>query len=132
MKKDILPKDFLFFFLKTRLLQKYFSILTYPVTRYGGRPNWGGGVSHFDGQQWYNLTTADGLAGNIVYSIAQDKNNVLWFGTNNGLSRYDGATWTTYNQATGLLENNVYAILALPSGEIWAGTKRGVSRLGLQ
>jgi len=93
---------------------------------------WGGGVSHFDGQQWHNLTTADGLAGNIVYSIAQDKHNVLWFGTDNGLSRYDGATWTTYNQATGLLENNVYAILALPSGEIWAGTKRGVSRLGLQ
>ncbi len=91
---------------------------------------WGGGVSHFDGQQWHNYTTVDGLAGNIVYSIAQDTNGILWFGTNNGLSRFDGKSWTTYNQTTGLLENNVYTIATLPSGEIWVGTKRGVSHLG--
>lgn len=91
---------------------------------------WGGGVSHFDGQQWRNYTTVDGLAGNIVYSIAQDINGILWFGTNNGLSRFDGKSWSTYNQTTGLLENNVYTITTLPSGEIWVGTKRGVSHLG--
>lgn len=91
---------------------------------------WGGGVGHFDGQQWTNYTTVDGLAGNIVYSIAQDVNNVMWFGTNNGLSRFDGKSWITYNQTTGLLENNVYTISTLPSGELWVGTKRGVSRLG--
>lgn len=93
---------------------------------------WGGGVGHFDGKEWNNYTTADGLAGNIVYSIAQDINGILWFGTNNGLSRFDGESWTTYNQTTGLLENNVYTISALPSGELWVGTKRGVSRLGQQ
>jgi len=91
---------------------------------------WGGGVSHYDGQQWVNYTTLDGLAGNIVYSIAQDVNGILWFGTNNGLSRYDGTSWITYNKTTGLLENNVYTISTLPSGELWVGTKRGVSRLG--
>jgi len=90
---------------------------------------WGGGVSHYDGKQWTNYTTADGLAGNIVYSIAQDINGTLWFGTNNGLSRFDGKTWITYNQSIGLLENNVYSIAALPSGEIWVGSKRGVTRL---
>lgn len=93
---------------------------------------WGGGVSHFDGRQWRNFTTVDGLAGNIVYSIAQEANGALWFGTNNGLSRFDGTSWTTYNQSTGLLENNVYTISILPSGELWIGTKRGVSRLGQQ
>jgi ligand-binding sensor domain-containing protein len=93
---------------------------------------WGGGVSHYDGQQWHNYTTADGLAGNIVYSIAQQNDGTLWFGTDNGLSRFDGETWTTYNQTTGLLENNVYSIEILPDGDIWAGTKRGVSRLGQQ
>jgi ligand-binding sensor domain-containing protein len=91
---------------------------------------WGGGVSRYDGKQWKNYTTADGLAGNIVYSIAQDINGILWFGTNKGLSRFDGESWITYNQTTGLLENNVYAIAALPSGEIWVGTKHGVTRLG--
>ncbi len=91
---------------------------------------WGGGVSRFDGKQWKNYTTAEGLAGNIVYSIAQDIHGILWFGTNKGLSRFDGESWITYNQTTGLLENNVYTIAALPSGEIWVGTKHGVTRLG--
>lgn len=91
---------------------------------------WGGGVSHYDGQAWTNYTTADGLAGNIVYSIAQQTNGILWFGTDNGLSRFDGESWTTYDQTTGLLENNVYTIATLDSGDIWVGTKRGVTRIG--
>ena len=90
---------------------------------------WGGGVGHYDGQAWTNYTTSDGLAGNIVYSIAQDQNGMLWFGTNNGLSRYDGQSWITYDTHTGLLDNNVYAIAPTPSGELWVGTKNGVSRI---
>ena len=90
---------------------------------------WGGGVGHYDGKSWTNYTSSDGLAGNIVYSIAQDNNGILWFGTNNGLSRYDGKAWITYDTHTGLLDNNVYAIAPTPSGELWVGTKNGVSRI---
>ena len=90
---------------------------------------WGGGVGHYDGKAWTNYTSSDGLAGNIVYSIAQDRNGMLWFGTNNGLSRYDGTSWITYDTHTGLLDNNVYAIAPAPSGELWVGTKNGVSRI---
>ncbi len=91
---------------------------------------WGGGVGHYDGKTWTNYTTNDGLAGNIVYSIAQDREGMVWFGTNNGLCRYDGESWITYDMHTGLLDNNVYAIAPTPSGEIWVGTKNGVSRIG--
>ena len=92
---------------------------------------WGGGVSHYDGKSWTNYTSADGLAGNIVYSIAQDQGGKLWFGTNNGLSRYDGQSWITYDTNTGLLDNNVYAIAPTASGGLWVGTKNGVSRIGI-
>ena len=92
---------------------------------------WGGGVSRFDGKKWTNFTVKDGLAGDIVYSIAQDANGVYWFGTSNGVSRYDGKTWLNIDQRTGLLDNNVYALAVAPSGDIWAGTKRGVARIGL-
>jgi ligand-binding sensor domain-containing protein len=91
---------------------------------------WGGGVSRFDGKRWRNFTTREGLAGDIVYSIAQESNGVFWFGTNNGLSRYDGKNWQTYNTQTGLLANNVYALAIAPNGDIWAGTQRGVARIG--
>jgi ligand-binding sensor domain-containing protein len=90
---------------------------------------WGGGVSHYDGKAWTNYSTMDGLAGNIVYSIAQDQSGIIWFGTNNGLSRYDGKSWINYDTHIGLLDNNVYAIACTPSGELWVGTKNGVSRL---
>lgn len=91
---------------------------------------WGAGVSQFDGTRWHNHNTKDGLAGDIVYSIAQEPGGVLWFGTNNGISRYDGKSWKNYNQKDGLLENNVYAIAVAPGGDIWAGSRRGVTRLG--
>ena len=91
---------------------------------------WGGGVSHFDGRRWRNLTRADGLAGNIVYSIAQDESGVLWFGTNAGLSRYDGRSWHTYGRRDGLLDENIYAIAVAPGGEVWIGTRGEVARLG--
>lgn len=91
---------------------------------------WGGGVSRFDGKRWHNYTTADGLAGNIVYSMTQEPDGVFWFGTNGGVSRFDGKNWTTINKDSGLLENSVYALAVSPNGDIWAGTRRGVTRIG--
>ncbi|HEY5791577.1 MAG TPA: two-component regulator propeller domain-containing protein [Gammaproteobacteria bacterium] len=92
---------------------------------------WGGGVSHFDGERWHNLTEADGLAGNIVYSIARTPDGAYWFGTHRGLSRYDGTSWQTLGRAEGLLENNVYTLAVGPDGDLWAGTLGGVTRIGL-
>ncbi|GAB4348698.1 MAG: hypothetical protein Kow006_09670 [Gammaproteobacteria bacterium] len=92
---------------------------------------WGGGVSRFDGERWTNLTTKEGLAGSIVYSIAQDEKGVLWFGTNRGLSRYDGKTWQNFDQRHGLIDNNIYAVAVDGErDEIWIGTRGGVTRLG--
>lgn len=93
---------------------------------------WGGGVARFDGKEWRNYTTKDGLAGNIVYSIAQDKSGVFWFGTNHGVSRFDGREWRTYGRAEGLRGNDVYAIAIEPEGHIWVGTKGGVARIAGQ
>jgi ligand-binding sensor domain-containing protein len=91
---------------------------------------WGGGVARYDGKRWSNFGRDDGLAGNIVYSIAQDAQGVFWFGTSNGVSRYDGNTWRTIGAAEGLLDSHVYALAIAPNGDVWAGTKRGVARIG--
>jgi len=105
-----------------------FSILSAPDgTIWAG--TWGGGVSRFDGKAWHNFTTRDGLAGNIVYSIAQDRDGALWFGTNNGVSRFDGKTWDNLGTKEGLLEPNVYAIAVAPDGNVWVGTRKGVARI---
>jgi ligand-binding sensor domain-containing protein len=89
---------------------------------------WGGGVSLFDGADtWRNYTTADGLAGNVVYSLAQAADGGLWAGTNRGLSYFDGTTWRSYRH--GLRSAHVYAVALDDDGNIWAGTKGAVTSL---
>jgi ligand-binding sensor domain-containing protein len=90
---------------------------------------WGGGAARWNGKAWSNLTTKEGLAGNIVYSMAQDKEGRLWFGTNQGVSRWDGKAFKNIGTAEGLLERNVYAVAVAPDGDIWAGTRKGVVRI---
>ncbi len=50
----------------------------------------GAGVYCYDGRSFRNFTTRDGLAGNEVTNIYEDKTGAVWFGTGNGASRYDG------------------------------------------
>jgi len=90
---------------------------------------WGGGVSRYQNGKWQNYSMADGLAGNIVYSIAQSDDDVLWFGTNRGLSRFDGKQWSNYGVVDGLLGEHVYAIATSADNSIWVGTLNGVVRL---
>ncbi|MFQ5469903.1 MAG: two-component regulator propeller domain-containing protein [Gammaproteobacteria bacterium] len=91
---------------------------------------WGGGVSWFDGAQWTNLTEKDGLAGNIVLSIAQGNDGVFWFGTNQGISRYDGKTWHNIDINEGTSNSAVYSIAVSANGDVWAGAKGAVIKVG--
>ena len=91
---------------------------------------WGGGLAHFDGKQWNNYTEHEGLAGNIVYSLAQDDDGVLWVGTNKGLSRFDGMAWHSYGRHEGFANLDVYAIEIAGNGDVWVGTREAVLRLG--
>ena len=91
---------------------------------------WGAGVSRFDGKAWNNYNSKDGLAGNIVYSIAEADDGTMWFGTNKGLSRFDGKHWYNYGRKDGLLSEHVYTIAMVPGDEVWVGTRGGVTRFG--
>ncbi|MFM2121153.1 MAG: hypothetical protein RL722_2621, partial [Pseudomonadota bacterium] len=94
---------------------------------------WGGGAARFDGQRWSNLTRADGLAGNIVYALAQDAGGAIWFGTDQGVSRWDGARgWARVGRAQGLVDDHVYTLAVQADGSVWAGTRGGVARLRWQ
>jgi len=90
---------------------------------------WGGGVARFDGETFENHTAEEGLAGNVVYSIAQAPDGALWFGTNHGLSRYDGIRWMNYTKADGLIGDDVYAVAVDPDHVVWVGQKGAVTRL---
>jgi len=89
---------------------------------------WGAGISLFDGEgTWRNYTTKDGLAGNVVYSIAQSPDGTIWAGTNNGVSRFDGEQWQSYTH--GLGGKHFYAVAIDGDGTVWLGTRGAVTAL---
>ncbi|MEH6824159.1 MAG: two-component regulator propeller domain-containing protein [Motiliproteus sp.] len=90
---------------------------------------WGAGVSIFEAGQWRNLTSKDGLAGDVVYSIARDDVGNYWFGTNAGVSRYDGESWQTIGPGQGLPAGDVYALVVDAQGDIWAGVRGAVVQI---
>ncbi|MEH6472264.1 MAG: two-component regulator propeller domain-containing protein [Halopseudomonas sp.] len=90
---------------------------------------WGAGVSIYEAGKWRNLTTQDGLAGNVVYSIARDQIGNYWFGTNGGVSRFDGETWQTIGRANGLPSQDVYALAIDAQGDVWAGVRGSVVQI---
>ncbi len=53
------------------------------------------GVFVFDGKNWTNYTTADGLPGNTILSIDAVSDSHFIVATENGTCAFDGVSWTT-------------------------------------
>jgi signal transduction histidine kinase/ligand-binding sensor domain-containing protein len=88
-----------------------------------------GGLRWLKGGQT-GVVTTDGLANDVVYSIAAAENDELWLGRQQGgLTRlsYSGNSFTakTYTQADGLAQNRVYAVYRSRDGTVWSGTLNG-------
>lgn len=92
------------------------------------------------GLQWLQggksgVVTADGIANDVIYSIAGTGKNDVWVGRQQGgltHLRYSSNSFTakTYTQADGLAQNRVYAVYRSRNGTVWSGTvNRGVSEL---
>jgi hypothetical protein len=66
-----------------------------------------------------NYDSKDGLAGSVVYCIAEDKEGFLWFGTETGLSRFDGTHFHNFSTADGLPDDEVLHLFADSRGRVW-------------
>ena len=74
--------------------------------------------------QIYNVQ--HGLASSYIYSILEDHNGHIWFGTEgNGVCRYDGVNFMRYTTENGLNDNQVVDIVNDREGNIWFGTLNG-------
>ena len=71
-----------------------------------------------------NFTTQEGLPGNHLNSVFQDKLGRLWIGTMSGACRFDGKTFVRFDQGNVLFNNPVKSIIEDQSGNIWLGTIR--------
>ncbi len=91
---------------------------------------WGGGLAHFNGESWRNLTVADGLPANHIFSLQRDDTGRLMVGTSNGLAvRNDDGSFRVYNTADGLFSNIVFSMATAVDGSSWIGSFGGVARI---
>ena len=72
--------------------------------------------------QEYNYThydVKDGLAGATVYSMVQDKDGFMWFGTETGLSRFDGTHFKNFYTNDGLPDNEILGLYTDSKNRVW-------------
>jgi|GEM_PF-3066524 len=98
------------------------------------------GVGNLAAREGYatfeQITVEDGLSQSTVYSIMQDSEGYMWFGTNAGLNQYFGYEFKVYQNShdewSSLSNNRINALAEDSAGYIWVGTGHGLNRLNPQ
>lgn len=91
-------------------------------------------ATNHDGVLIYNhtllrqFTPKEGIGGNAVRAIVEDKKGTIWLGTSNGLTSYDGKTFKNYTTKDGLINNEIWTVKIAKNGTLWIGTVGGVSK----
>lgn len=96
-----------------------------------------GGVTLFPDWKKGDLSTikimrqADGLAGNKGRSFFEDRDNIIWIGSElDGLTRVarDGSL-SVIRESDGLIGNEIMCMLQDPDGNLWLGQEKGLCRI---
>lgn len=70
-----------------------------------------------------------GLSQSTIYTIVQDAQGFMWFGSQDGLNRYDGYSIEIFkHNATdnnSIADNSISCLLSDPGGNLWIGTFKG-------
>lgn len=80
-----------------------------------------GGVSRWDGDEFFNLTKEDGLAGDWVDGVEAGPDGTLLFGTENGLSQWDGHQFVDSQLVETFKGQSVWPIYRDPKDSLWLG-----------
>jgi signal transduction histidine kinase/ligand-binding sensor domain-containing protein len=73
------------------------------------------------------MTVDNGLASNVILSLAAAPNGDLWVGTPDGLNRIHAGRVETFTSADGLPDDFIRSLLADTDGSLWIGTRRGLA-----
>ena len=71
---------------------------------------------------------SDGLSGDIICSLFEDREGNIWVSTAGGLDRFRELPVTTISEKQGLSSDRTYSVIAAMDGSVWVGTHDGLTR----
>ena len=74
------------------------------------------------------FTPADGLSGEFIESLFEDREGNIWVATREGLDRFRDFAVSTISPKQGLSTSSVYSVLAARDSSVWLGTADGLNR----
>jgi ligand-binding sensor domain-containing protein/signal transduction histidine kinase len=90
-------------------------------------------LAQYNTANFEHISVEDGLSQSEVYSILQDREGFMWFGTVDGLNKYNGYNFIQYKHdpydSTSLSSNHIHSLYEDNSGSLWVGTLNGLNRL---
>ena len=74
------------------------------------------------------FTAENGLSGNIIAGLFEDREGNIWVSTAGGLDRFRELPVTTVSTKQGLSSDNVHSVIATTDGSVWIATLDGLTR----
>ena len=89
----------------------------------------GRGIVHIHQGRIDVFSELDGLSGDDIYDLFEDRESNIWVATVNGLDRFHELPVVTYSKIQGLSDIPWGGLLAAREGSVWFGTLDGLNRL---
>lgn len=85
------------------------------------------GLVHVSKGRVDRFTSSDGLSGDFVSDIFEDKEGNVWVATLDGLDHFRDLAVSTISTERGLSAAVVFSVLGAPDGTVWLGTLNGLN-----
>jgi signal transduction histidine kinase/ligand-binding sensor domain-containing protein len=85
------------------------------------------GLTHIHQRKIDVFSQSDGLSGDFIGPIFEDREGNIWVATDGGLDRFRESAVATISKKQGLSSDTAWSVLAAKDGSIWVGTRNGLN-----
>jgi signal transduction histidine kinase/ligand-binding sensor domain-containing protein len=86
------------------------------------------GIIHVHHGRTDTFSRSDGLSGDVIFRLFEDREDNVWAATSGGLDRFRELPVATISIKQGLSSDATQSVLAAADGSVWIGAQRGLTK----